>query len=260
MSDELLVVSELRVEYDGFVAVDGVSFDVPLRSVVGLIGPNGAGKTSIVNALSGLARPTAGCVTFAGEDVTGLKASRVPRKGIARTFQSAELFADLTVDQNLVASGTRMGPLSAIHDTLFPSRSRDRESIGWARSLCGLEAVASRKPGDLTLLERRLVVVARALAQRPRLLLLDEPAAGLAESESAELAARLSSFARRGLSLLIVDHDLELVLGLSDRVIVLDAGRVIARGSPNQVRSDPEVIRRYLGSGAQGLRDPGTTR
>ena len=259
MSEELLVVSGLRVEYDGFVAVDDVSLDVPLHSVVGLIGPNGAGKTSIVNALTGLARPTAGRVTFAGEDITGLKAARVPRKGIARTFQSAELFADLTVDQNLVASGARMGLLSAVHDTLFPSRSRDRESIGWARSLCGLDAVASRKPGDLTLLERKLVVVARALAQRPRLLLLDEPAAGLDESESAELAARLSSFARRGLSLLIVDHDLELVLGLSREVVVLDAGKVIARGSPDQVRGDPQVIRRYLGSSNLALRAPGPT-
>ena len=259
MSEELLVVSGLRVEYDGFVAVDDVSLDVPLHSVVGLIGPNGAGKTSIVNALTGLARPTAGRVTFAGEDVTGLRAARVPRKGIARTFQSAELFADLTVDQNLVASGARMGPLSAVHDTLFPGRSRDRESIGWARSLCGLDAVASRKPGDLTLLERKLVVVARALAQRPRLLLLDEPAAGLDESESAELAARLRSFSKRGLSLLIVDHDLELVLGLSREVVVLDAGKVIARGSPDQVRSDPQVIRRYLGSSNLVLRAPGPT-
>ena len=259
MSDELLVVTGLRVEYDGFVAVDDVSLEVPLRSVVGLIGPNGAGKTSLVNALTGLVHPTAGRVTFAGEDVTGLKAARVPRKGIARTFQSAELFADLTVDQNLVASGTRMGPLSAVHDTLFPGRSRDRESIGWARSLCGLDAVASRKPADLTLLERKLVVVARALAQRPRLLLLDEPAAGLDAAESAELGSRLGSLAKRGLSLLIVDHDLELVLGLSRQVVVLDAGRVIARGTPDDVRGDPEVIRRYLGSGGAGLRDPGAT-
>ena len=257
MTDDLLTVTGLRVEFDGFVAVDDVSLAVPQGSVVGLIGPNGAGKTSIVDALTGHVAPAAGHVEFAGEDITGLKASRVARKGMARTFQAAELFDDLTVDQNLIASGARMGLLSAVHDTLFPDRSRDKESVRWARSQCGLDAVSGRKPGDLTHLERKLVMVARALAQRPRLILLDEPAADLDGAASAELGMRLRSLARRGLSLLLVDHDLELVLGLSDVVVVLDHGRVIARGSPDEVRNDPEVIRQYLGSSSPALRERG---
>ena len=198
--------------------------------LVGLIGPNGAGKTTLIDAVSGFVRYT-GQVELAGSDIGGLPAYQRARRGLGRTWQSTELFDDLHVRENLtVASknGSAAGPLDLV-------------GMGWA---------ADAMPADLSMGQRKLVGVARALAARPRLLCLDEPAAGLDTRESAQLGTRLRALADQGQSMLLIEHDMGLVLGICDRVIVLEFGQVVADGPPDAVRRDPRVLAAYLGDGA----------
>jgi len=247
MSD-LLVAAGLRVTYGGVVAVDGVDLAVPAGSVVGLIGPNGAGKTSMIDALTGYHAPSAGRVTFDGRDITAMRAHLRARLGLVRTFQSVELFDDLTVEENLLVASQRMGVLKALRDLLLPIGQHPREDVDWALDLCGLADVADRYPSELSFGRRKLVGVARALAQRPRLVLMDEPAAGLDTDESQELGRHLRALPEAGVTVLLVDHDMGLVLSVCDEVVVLDFGRVIARGTPEQIRGDEAVVAAYLGS------------
>jgi branched-chain amino acid transport system ATP-binding protein len=246
----LLTVDALRVTYGGVTAVDAVDLTVPEGKVVGLIGPNGAGKTSTIDALTGYQRPAHGTVTFAGEDVTALAPHRRARRGLVRTWQSVELFDDLTVEENLLVASQRMGVLSALRDLLAPIAAHPRDDVDWALALCGLTEVKDRLPTELSHGARKLVGVARALAQRPRLVLMDEPAAGLDTDESAELGRHLRALPDAGVTVLLVDHDMSLVLGVCDEVVVLDFGRVIARGTPEQIRADDAVIGAYLGAHA----------
>ncbi|MFC6007457.1 ABC transporter ATP-binding protein [Angustibacter luteus] len=245
----LLEVQDLRVTYGGVVAVDGVSFSVEPGSIVGLIGPNGAGKTSLIDALTGYHRPSAGRVVFAGDDVTSVKADRRSRLGLARTFQSVELFDDLTVEENLLVAAEQVGLLQPLRDMFLPHRPRGAEAVGWATSLLNLNSLSGRMPTDLSHGQRKLVSVGRALAQRPRLVLLDEPAAGLDSRESLELGQELRNLPDNDVSVLLVDHDMGLVLGVCDHVLVLDFGRIIAAGSPDEIRANATVIEAYLGSG-----------
>jgi branched-chain amino acid transport system ATP-binding protein len=247
MSD-LLVAAGLRVTYGGVVAVDGVDLAVPAGNVVGLIGPNGAGKTSMIDALTGYHAPSAGRVTFDGRDITAMRAHLRARLGLVRTFQSVELFDDLTVEENLLVASQRMGVLKALRDLLLPIGQHPREDVDWALDLCGLADVADRYPSELSFGRRKLVGVARALAQRPRLVLMDEPAAGLDTDESQELGRHLRALPEAGVTVLLVDHDMGLVLSVCDEVVVLDFGRVIARGTPEQIRGDEAVVAAYLGS------------
>ena len=247
MSD-LLVAAGLRVTYGGVVAVDGVDLAVPAGNVVGLIGPNGAGKTSMIDALTGYHAPSAGRVTFDGRDITALRAHLRARLGLVRTFQSVELFDDLTVEENLLVASQRMGVLKALRDLLLPIGQHPREDVDWALDLCGLADVADRYPSELSFGRRKLVGVARALAQRPRLVLMDEPAAGLDTDESQELGRHLRALPEAGVTVLLVDHDMGLVLSVCDEVVVLDFGRVIARGTSEQIRGDEAVVAAYLGS------------
>ena len=247
MSD-LLVAAGLRVTYGGVVAVDGVDLAVPAGSVVGLIGPNGAGKTSMIDALTGYHAPSAGRVTFDGRDITAMRAHLRARLGLVRTFQSVELFDDLTVEENLLVASQRMGVLKALRDLLLPIGQHPREDVDWALDLCGLADVADRYPSELSFGRRKLVGVARALAQRPRLVLMDEPAAGLDTDESQELGRHLRALPEAGVTVLLVDHDMGLVLSVCDEVVVLDFGRVIARGTSEQIRGDEAVVAAYLGS------------
>jgi branched-chain amino acid transport system ATP-binding protein len=248
MSDVLLDVENLRVNYGGVVAVDSATFTVSAGQVVGLIGPNGAGKTSMIDALTGYHAPSAGTVTFAGEDVTKVKADKRSRKGLVRTFQSVELFDDLTVEENLLVAAEHVGVWQPFKDIFLPHRPRGAEAVAWAMSTLDIGDVADRMPTDLSHGQRKLVSVGRALAQRPRLVLLDEPAAGLDSDESLAFGARLRSLPANGVSVLLVDHDMGLVLSVCDHVVVLDFGKIIARGTPDEIRANPAVIEAYLGS------------
>ena len=244
----LLNVDDLRVTYGGVTAVDAFDLAVEAGSVVGLIGPNGAGKTSTIDALTGYHAPSNGAVSFGGEDITGLRPHQRARRGLARTWQSVELFDDLTVEENLLVASQRMGVLKALRDLLLPIGETNRDDVDWALELCGLTDVADRLPTELSHGRRKLVGVARALAQRPRLVLMDEPAAGLDTDESVELGQHLRALPAEGVTVLLVDHDMGLVLSVCDEVVVLDFGRVIARGTPAQIRNDEAVIAAYLGT------------
>jgi branched-chain amino acid transport system ATP-binding protein len=244
----LLSVNALRVAYGGVVAVNDVDLTVQTGSVVGLIGPNGAGKTSTIDALTGYAAPESGSVVFDGDDITGMRAHLRARRGLVRTFQSVELFDDLTVEENLLVASQRMGVVSALRDLLLPVGEHPRDDVDWALELCGLTDVADRMPTELSHGRRKLVGVARALAQRPRLVLLDEPAAGLDTDESVELGEHLRALPEAGVSVLLVDHDMGLVLSVCDEIVVLDFGQVIARGTPAEIRNDEAVVAAYLGS------------
>jgi branched-chain amino acid transport system ATP-binding protein len=246
--EPLLSVDALRVTYGGVTAVDDVALTVPAGKVVGLIGPNGAGKTSIIDALTGYHAPARGRIAFAGEDITSMRAHVRARRGLVRTFQSVELFDDLTVEENLLVASQRMGVLRALRDLLLPIGTPARDDVDRALELCGLQDVVDRLPTELSHGRRKLVGVARALAQRPRLVLMDEPAAGLDTDESAELGRHLRALPGEGVTVLLVDHDMGLVLSVCDEVVVLDFGRVIARGTPEQIRNDEAVVAAYLGS------------
>jgi branched-chain amino acid transport system ATP-binding protein len=244
----LLDVSGLSVAYGGVVAVADVDLQVPEGTIYGLIGPNGAGKTSMVDALTGYTRPAGGRITFGGRDIGGLRPYRRARLGLARTFQSVELFGDLTVDENLLVASEHVTVASALRDLFLPQRSPDRAGVDWAISVCGLEDVVDRYPAEISLGKRKLAGIGRALARRPRLVLLDEPAAGLDTDESLELGRQLRALPREhGVTVLLIDHDMGLVLSVCDQLMVLDFGQQIAAGTPAQIRDNPRVIDAYLG-------------
>jgi len=243
----LLEVDRLRVTYGGVVAVDDVSLQVPEGTLIGLIGPNGAGKTSLIDALTGYHSPSGGRVLFGGADITRMRSHLRARLGLSRTFQSLELFDDLSVEENVLVAADHIGVLRALGDLLV-ARTPSRAAADWAIELCGLGDVAKLKPTELSHGRRKLVGVARALARKPRLVLLDEPAAGLDTEESEVLGKRLRELPGAGVTVLLVDHDMGLVLGICDEVRVIDFGRTIAHGTPRQIQEDPAVIAAYLGT------------
>ncbi len=245
--NNLLMVEDLRVTYGGVTAVDGVSLSVGHGEIVGLIGPNGAGKSSMIDALTGYHQAAAGRVIFDGEPIIGARPYAIARRGLIRTFQSVELFDDLTVEENLLVAAEQPSVWTALRDLLAPPRARRNENVAWAQQACGLDDVADRLPSQLSHGRRKLVGVARALAMRPRLVLMDEPAAGLDNDESIAFGERVRSLPERGVSVLLVDHDMGLVLSLCDRIVVIDFGRVIASGTPDEIRDSPPVIEAYLG-------------
>jgi branched-chain amino acid transport system ATP-binding protein len=242
----LLAASDLVVTFGGVRAVDGVTFAVAPGELHGLIGPNGAGKTTTLDALTGFV-DHAGRIDFDGQDVTDLAPHARARAGLARTFQSLELFDDLTVHENCQIATLPTGVRPLLRD-LLRRPGPTSSDVEWALDLFDLGEVAERRPDELSLGHRKLVAVARALAARPRLLLLDEPAAGLDSDESAVLGAHLRAVVNEGVTVVLVDHDMGLVLGVCDRVTVLDFGRVLATGSAEQIRSDTAVIDAYLGA------------
>ncbi|MFG2090352.1 MULTISPECIES: ABC transporter ATP-binding protein [unclassified Spirillospora] len=242
----LLEARGLGVRFGGVQALTDVDLTVDEGALVGLIGPNGAGKTTLIDALTGLV-PADGRITFAGRRIGGLPAHRRARAGLGRTWQSLELFGDLTVAENLQVAADRQGPGGMLLDLLRPRRTAPPPGVAEALALLELDDLADRMPDELTQGQRKLVGVARALAARPRLVCLDEPAAGLDTGESAALGRHLRRVAAAGTSMLLVDHDMGLVFSICDLVYVLEFGRVITAGAPAVVRADRAVITAYLG-------------
>ena len=241
-----LEVSDLTVAYGGLLANDRVGLTVQPGEVVGLIGPNGAGKSTLVDAISGFV-PYRGHVSLGDRSLDGLAAHRRKRAGLARTWQSVELFADLSVRANVAVAEHTMTAGSFLLDALSPLRHRDAARIDEVLATVGLDHVADSLPGSLSLGQRKRLGVARALAGSPRALLLDEPAAGLDAAERQQFAAVLGTLAAGGLAVLLIEHDVDLVLEACSRVTVLDFGVVIASGSPGEIRRDRRVAAAYLG-------------
>jgi branched-chain amino acid transport system ATP-binding protein len=250
----LLQVENIGVRFGGIVALDGVSFDVPAGMIVGLIGPNGAGKTTLFNCVSRLYACDRGDIVFEGRSLLALPRHRVAALGIGRTFQNLALFQTMTVLENVMVGHhcrTRGGFLANALRLPLAQRE-DRSTEDKARSLIqmlGLGALASRRVAELPFGTRKRVELARALACEPRLLLLDEPASGLNHEEVGELAGMIRELRDRlGLTVLLVEHHMNLVMSISDRVVALNFGRRIAEGTPAEVRHHPEVVQAYLGT------------
>lgn len=242
-----LEVRNLSVAFGGVKALHDVSFSVNPGEVLGLIGPNGAGKTTFIDAVTGFVGPT-GTITVDGQDVTNLPAHGRARRGIGRSWQSLELFEDMTVLDNLRAAAEDRSRLAYLTDLFRPSRAPLPPVASAAVKEFGLEGDLHRHPGELPYGKRRLVAIARAVAASPSILLLDEPAAGLDHREVAELGDLVTRLARDwGLAVLLIEHDIEMVMALSDRVVALDFGLKIAEGSPLEVSNDPQVVAAYLG-------------
>ena len=250
-----LAVRGLTKRFGGLVAVNAVDFTLAYGTITSLIGPNGAGKTTLFNTICGVGRPSAGTVTIAGVDVTNRQPHVVAALGVGRTFQNARLFGDMTVLENVVAGAFRTERTSFAADLLAlpSSRRSERDATERAREALarlGLEPLASTLARDLAFGDRRRVELARATAADPWLLLVDEPAAGLNASERGALTADLLKLRDAGMTLLLIEHDMRLVMSISERVMVLKFGTLIADGPPDAVRNDPAVVAAYLGTSA----------
>lgn len=252
----VLQARSLTRVFGGMTAVDGVDLDVPAGSVTLVLGPNGAGKSTLLNCISGVDTPTRGAVLLDGEDVTGRRADEYARRGVQRTFQHARPFKGLTLAENVMVGAHARSSAGLVRGTLRTPGARKEEArlrttAGRLLDRVGLGGRDGDRPHDLTLADERRLELARCLAGEPRVLLLDEPAAGLGEEEADELASLIRSLCRdEGLAVVLIEHHLELALGLAEHVIVLDFGAVIASGTPDQVRNDRGVQAAYIGMAA----------
>jgi len=243
----VLETQGLSVSFGGVHALVDVDLEVPQGMLVGLIGPNGAGKTTFIDAISGFVG-CSGKIVLGGKDISRARPHTRADMGLARTWQSIELFDDLTVEENLEVVAKPESMWSVVKEVVGRSSAATTTAME-VLTRVGLQDVADAMPSDLSQGQRKLVGVARALASEPQLVCMDEPAAGLDTAESEALGHQLRASVSDSMAMLLVDHDMGLVLGVSDYVYVLEFGKVIAHGKPDEVRSDPAVIAAYLGSG-----------
>ncbi len=250
---ELLKVNDLSMQFGGLRAVDRVSFAVDTNQIAAIIGPNGAGKTTLFNCISGFYKPTTGSVALAGKEITSLPSHKIAQRGLVRTFQNIRLFKAMTVVENLmVAQHSRLN--SNLLAGMFKTasyRQKEREAVErahyWLEQM-GLIEFANREAGNLAYGQQRRLEIARCMVLDPKLLLLDEPAAGLNPRETSELDQLILKLRNEhNLSVLLIEHDMKLVMGISDQIVVLDQGMPIATGSPDEIRNNQTVINAYLG-------------
>jgi branched-chain amino acid transport system ATP-binding protein len=248
----LLTVKDLSVRFGGLLAVNGFALEVYEGEVLSLIGPNGAGKTTAFNAITGYLAPTQGDIVFAGKSLKGLKPNQIAAQGLVRTFQKTSVFGGRTALDNVLiglhlhATQTPLETMLGMPKVIREERSLAAEALR-VLGFVGLDARKAELASALPYGEQRLLEIAIALAAKPRLLLLDEPVSGMNPSETASFMAKLAEIRALGITVLLVEHDMKMVMGVSDRVVCLSQGRVIAAGTPAEIQSDAEVIRAYLG-------------
>jgi branched-chain amino acid transport system ATP-binding protein len=251
-AETMLSIDQVAVQFGGLVAISDMTFDVRRGEIVGLIGPNGAGKTTAFNVITGFQRPTNGEVRYLSHRLTGMKPHEIAQLGLVRTFQRTSVFKELSVFQN-VLTGLHCSERSNLWDTLLQShreKSSERELADSAYDILrfvGLERRASEPAGILPYGEQRLIGVALALAVKPTMLLLDEPVSGMNQAETARFVKLVEKISTSGVTILVVEHDMPMVMQVCNRIVVLNYGRIIAEGAPAEIQNNAEVIRAYLG-------------
>jgi branched-chain amino acid transport system ATP-binding protein len=249
----ILSLHRLTKNFGGLTAVNNVSFDVDAGSIVGLIGPNGAGKTTVFNLITGIYRPDQGEITFNQKSLVGMPAHRIVLQGIARTFQTIRLFQNLSVLENVLAGCHCQMKSGVISSMLHTPRQRKEEREAIAEALkaldfVGIKGLAVQLSKNLSYGNQRLLEIARALATMPRLLILDEPAGGMNEQETSQLVSLIAKIQERGITVLLIEHDMSLVMRVCEKIVVLEYGSKIAEGSPEEIRGNQKVIEAYLGT------------
>lgn len=253
MSEVMLDVANLSMCFGGLLAVDGVSFQVKKQQILSLIGPNGAGKTTVFNCLTGFYKPTAGTIKLKDEEIQGLAGHKIARKGVVRTFQNVRLFAEMTVIENLLIAQHRHLNTNFISGLFKTRRYRksEKEALDYAAywlEQVDLINVANRKASSLAYGQQRRLEIIRCMMTRPEVLMLDEPAAGLNPKETEDLKALIALLRdKHHITVLLIEHDMKLVMTISDYIVVINQGKPLAEGTPNAIRNNSEVIKAYLG-------------